>query len=249
MWFASAPFLVSTNPNVPAIFMFGATMFFCCIVGAWLGLGKNHLRWLLAIVTPVLLGFGVTLAIGLRNEERAVFTWMFCGATVLAALTTFLLRVAKGDYKQVEPDESTTDALQFGIRDLLIWTAVLAVVVAILKAILGVEFRIYSQQFTMIVVVSVSFSLATVIDIWAIHGKQLTPTKVLVVFVMTCCAMLANYFAITRFKWFFPSVFLLGQALAVAMMLSFRVRGYRFVKRVRSQPSDPTIDAENASGT
>lgn len=232
MWFASTPFVVRTNPNVPAVFLFGSSMFFCCSVGAWLGLGKNHWRWLLAIVTPVLLGFGVSIAIAFRNEERNVFICMFCGATGLAALTTFLLRVAKGEYKRVEPDASTTDALQFGIRDLLIWTAVFAVIIAILKAILGAEFQIHSPEVTLIVVVSISFSLATVIDIWAIHGKQLTPTKVLVVFVMTCCAMLANYFTISRFQWFFPSVVLLGQALAVAMMLSFRLRGYRFVKRL-----------------
>ncbi|QEG39086.1 hypothetical protein UC8_10470 [Roseimaritima ulvae] len=232
MWFASAPFVIRTNPNVPAVFLFGSTMFFCCIVGAWLGLGKNHWRWLLAIVTPVLLGVGVSMAISFRSEERTVFICMFCGATGLAALTTSLLRVVKGDYKQIAPGASTPDALQFGIRDLLIWTAASAVIIAILKAILGAEFRIHSPEVTLIGVVSVSFSLATVIDIWAIHGQQLTPTKVLVVIVMTCCAMLANYFAIARYQWFFPSVVLLWQILAVAIMLSFRLRGYRFVKRL-----------------
>ena len=77
---------------------------------------------------------------------------------------------------------------------------------------------------------SFSLSIATVINIWALFGKQITSWKVIVVIAMTFASAVASRFLFSEI-WFFTAVAFGSQILAVAAMFCLRMQRYRFVKR------------------
>ena len=135
-------FFSTTGPDLVSTIWFVALVFLCCLLGAYTGLGRKPVRWLaVAMLTPLIGAYaGYSLGGGRDLLEFEVFV---IGIVAVMALTTWVLRVCKGDLIRVMPGDQNIDALQFGIRDILIWTTATAVFIAIGQRIWSLNTGVY----------------------------------------------------------------------------------------------------------
>jgi len=156
---------------------------------------------------------------------------MFYAVVAFVAATTFTLRLAKGTLRRIQPEEGALDALRFGIKDVMILTAVVAGLVSISKLVAGLKIAETGKTSLIISLLSVGLGVATVINIWAMHGRTITPAKISAIFIFTSLAAIINWMTMDDQRWFFPLVIVTCETVAVGLMYCLRLDGYRFVKR------------------
>jgi hypothetical protein len=152
----------------------------------------------------------------------------------IVAITTLILRVWKGRLQVVADQEGRIDALQFGIKHIFIWTTAIAIFLGVgqffLKYVdlLGLS-RNQASTFLMIFGLSLSISIATVVNIWAMLGSRISIFKTITLILVTSGAMVANFF-LFPIGYFFAIVTLVTQFLILFTMFVLRRQGFRFVK-------------------
>lgn len=218
-----------SGPTVSAVPFFSCVFFFSCVLGGWCGLGSGLGRVVLPAILPLPLGFLVDVAVGSRVDE--VLYALVYGIVLFVAFATFSLRLTKGRLVQLRPSEQAADALRFGIKDVMIWTTVVAVLLTIGRALIGPDILSVQREFKLIFAISFGMATATVVNVWAMHGQQITSTKIVVVTIFTILAAAITAFAMDDSPWFFPLVLLVCESLVMGLMYCLRQEGYRFVKR------------------
>ena len=234
--FVSHYWVSPSGPTLSAIPFFSSIFLFSCFVGAWAGLGSGVHRWFALCAIPPLLAWIICLAIRSLNEY-GIFFMMVVSVTGFILVTTLVLRLAFGRLVRTEYDQVIEEALQFGIRDLFLWTTVIAILLAVTKGITNLDISPHPGQHQFILLSTIGMGSATVVNIWALFGKSITTTKMLAVFAMICIAALINYFSFDDMPWFFPGVVILCEVTTLALMYCLRQGGYRFVKRSSERPT------------
>ncbi len=146
------------------------------------------------------------------------------------ALTTVVLRTRKGEVQRVNNKTPTVDALQFGIKDILIWTTSFAIFFGIAQALLRTlpDHSVFYESLS-IAYLAFSIAIAMVVFIWALMGTSVSRVKcyLAAVVMMVSIVVCALLFDDTMFA-FLP---LVSQTLLIAMTLIVRNLGFRFVER------------------
>lgn len=224
-------FPLSGGPNAFAVAMFGLLTFLCAMLGFWASLGNVWWRWIVIASCSPMMGF----ISGLKGSESSTEFHVYCMSIIaIVAITTLILRVWKGRLQVVADQEGRIDALQFGIKHIFIWTTAIAIFLGVgqffLKYVdlLGLS-RYQASTFLMIFGLSLSISIATVVNIWAMLGSRISIFKTITLILVTSGAMVANFF-LFPIGYFFAIVTLVTQFLILFTMFVLRRQGFRFVK-------------------
>lgn len=232
-WFALCLSLsMNGSPNPHAIAMFGLLTFFCAMLGFWSGLGNVGWRWIPIAIASPMMGFISGRQAGGGSAE---YHFYCLSIIVIVGLTTLILRLWKGELQIVDDQEERIDALQFGVKDIFIWTTAIAVFLGVGRycleyvEMLGVS---QTQEFLMIFGLALSSSLAIVFNVWAMLGNRISILKTISLLLVTSGAIVANFFLFPM-GYFFSVVTLIVQFLFLFTMFALRGQGYRFVKSYR----------------
>ena len=219
------------GPTASAIPFFSALTTIAGIIGVWVGLGSAKTRWAVGAIAPAVLAWLITKAIRSTGEMN-IFAAMTYLTTGLVALTTGVLRLTKGNLKRVDERLPMTDGLQFGIKDLMIWTTTIAIVFAIGRGLVAADFHVFRYEFMFVGSLALGVAASLVINVWAFLSIEMTSEKLLVVIVMTFAAAAMNLFTFDDAPWFFATVIICCQVFAAFLLLCIRGDGYRFTKTV-----------------
>jgi hypothetical protein len=230
LYFLSFPFINMGNVEAWMVLTFFSSLTpICSLIGAYAGLGTHVLRWPVVMIVGPLTGAYANFATG--GGELAEFQAFCLGVIAVVALTTSVLRIWKGKLSLIGPKDLVTDGLQFGIKDLLIWTTTVAILIAINQAIFKISGSLNldgNHPFVMIFGISISLALTTVINIWAIFGKHITAKKLMAVVLMTAGSAASCYLLTTDWTW--AAIPVIGQCELLAIIFALRKSGYRFVR-------------------
>ncbi len=158
---------------------------------------------------------------------------VFClGIIAVVALTTFALRRWKGRLQRVPESDQATDALQFGIKSVLIWTTVVAILFGIGRSsasyLLEVNGNI--ETFLEILGLAMFVSVTTVFNIWALLNDRISPIRIGVLVCVGAVALVSTSY-LGRRDALFPTTTLISQLQILLTMFLLRMQRFRFVAR------------------
>jgi len=236
----------------------------CGALVVWGLLGSGPITW--RIPSLLVLVIVCWNCYELLVRVRANYSWMqlswndllIVESVALAALCAILrlwgysLRVVAGKDESGREQSNENPPLQFGIRDVLIGTTCLAVLLGIAKAgdFLSVQFvqRTYAVGFLYVATVAVSSAAVLLVAIWAALGRGSLTLRILVLLLASLAVgealawyavhvgqpkmalnldyRFAHWYAIGY--WWIGWMFL-APALLAASLVIFRTLGYRLV--------------------
>lgn len=175
---------------------------------------------------------------------------------------------------EAEADRASGDKtkvpLQFGIRDVMIWTTSLAVLLAIAKAadFLTTSFlrNLYAPAILLPFTIGIITAVVLIVALWSALGRGNSAIRYLVLTVLSLglggtvgwyCDMMARAnaramaWSYTYWQWHATGfwwigwMFLTGTLLAASLII-YRTHGYRLVRRARRLRSSPAAEPEPA---
>lgn len=231
-WIIGGPLIADNGPDhLAVIVFFSPLMLISCLVGTYVGLGNLPWRWPVALILAPVIGWYADLSVG--ESSLFEFEVLVLGMVGITGVTSFVLRAWKGELKQIATGVRSVDALQFRIKDLLIWTTLAAIFVAVAQAILktqAIDFSNYST-FSSILGMAACTAVATITNIWGMFGSRITMIKIVVVFIITFSSAVGCYVLLRPEGSFFAAALVVAQVMAVLLMFLLRRQGCRFVKR------------------
>lgn len=162
-------------------------------------------------------------------DEVPEFVLFAFTIVLIVAITTLILRRLNGQLVRVESDHHHVDALQFGIRDVMVWTGMLAVFFGTGRLLMSMNSTVVRGNVVAdILTIGSCVAAGIVIYIWAIFGQCLSLTKQIVSALTLFGSSIAIKY-VTDDNMFWCAT-LGGQSLAILAMLLLRIQRYRFVK-------------------
>jgi hypothetical protein len=221
----------SGRPDAPAVIAFSLGILFASSLGFWLGMGNSWWRfWIVPLVGP-LIGFMGGFRHG--GHEQLEFQTFFLVIVAVVALTAFVLRVFKGQLKLIQSDDPIEDALQFGIRDLMIVTTIVAVVAAFGPSIvrwISPDNTPRTNILLAIIGFSAFLAISTVTSIWAFLGRQVSVPKILIVVMAIAATSAGAWLFMPGNNLFFALLTVTSQFLVAAALTALRLTGLRFAR-------------------
>lgn len=231
----TVPFIEDPRRQAIVIVHVSCIVFLSSMFGFWFGLAP--VRPLKRIVNSLGLTtlLGVVFGIGIFwiDPEAILNTTFFCWViTLIVGATTFLLRLLSGQLQLVSESEHVQEALQFKVRDILVFTTAVAVLLAI-----GRQLKPTSPGEAIVGVASLGgiYASVSIVQIWAMLGKNVSLPRILV---MTLALFAAAWFIhqlMTNgrpFTEIWISITFGSQLLVIGSLICIRRQGYRFVKTV-----------------
>lgn len=227
----TAPFI--SDPEIPAAFHLSSVVFLCVASGFWLGLGTHSLG------KRLLFALGVTIACG------SLFTWgisrssnndtpypliLCCSITSFVGIISFILRYVCS-LRKTDDSEGYREALQFKVRDVMVLTVFVAILLTI-----GRQFQTDLQTSILVQVIALAaiFAFVSVVEIWALLGKHVSVIRIVVLAIGLVVAVCMATFVIGRLGFFWGSVVLGSQLLVIIGLVCIRQLGFRFVRTLNS---------------
>jgi len=190
---------------------------------------------------------------------QGVILMVLCG---ILRLRGYSLQVTDGKDGGESHKNRGSQPIQFGIRDVLIWTTSLAVLLGIAKAgdLLTVRFiqRSYAAGFLLLAMVALSTVAVLLVAIWASLGRGWTPLRLLVLVLASLSTgvplalysvhvgqpMMARNPDYRFFHWYATGYWWIGWMFLTATLLAasltiFRTLGYRLVRIPRQRAVPP----------
>jgi hypothetical protein len=201
------------------------------LLGIWSGVGTSPLRWrLMGLVAGAaylarLLGRGI-------DETGVETTVLAVVPSLLVALATSMVRLFRGTIQRLGDDwHGKTEALQFGIRHLMMLTFVVALLTMGGKQLASTVSGI--DSITRIVVLALSFSAVNLASIWAMLGSGRPLTRSGFVVLTAALAGIVGGYVIdgTGSPSFWLSSAVLQSLLLIGSLQVIRRAGYRFVAK------------------
>lgn len=222
-------FALRLNEDIFGIIAFSCMILLASFMGAFAGLGNRRYRTLLvALLTPVL-GLLAAWSLSPGLDELFAFELFIGSVVVIVGITTCVLRVFKGRIQHVGAGQDYVDGLRFGIRDVMIWTTVVAILIPVVKLLVQVSplFNMFDVVQT-IGVLAACVLAGTVVCIWSVFGRRLSLARMLV----SASTLIGSSICASLFaqELFFGTAVFGGQLLSIIAMASLRAYGYRFVK-------------------
>jgi hypothetical protein len=183
------------------------------------------------VLTP-LIGWYVNYIF--QENSLLEFEIFICRIVGIEAITTFALRRFAGNLKRLAPSDKTVDALQFGVKDLLIWTTAVAGFIAIGQVVTGSETSMADPIDSLLITIlamATCMAIPTVVNVWALFGRNVTLPKCLVVATSVFVSVAVQFGLFPSNRLFFTGITLVNQVLVIVLIVALRKQGYRFVKR------------------
>ena len=224
-WIGPRGFLLATS-------FLGTLTSLSGLAGFWAGFGRAWWRFLVAPLFLFTL-FMVT-SFATSGDSPLAFFLFIVGNAVTVFATSIALRLWKGELRTLAMGEESEDALQFGTRDIFIWTAAVAVVIFLVQRFGGEDATISRDLLELRVAgMAVAQAFSIVINIWVFFGRKLNVLKLLV---LLGAIVGVGFFSRSLFPNSSPVDFLVTTVVGLAMfavpVFFLRMGGYRFVKRV-----------------
>ncbi|MEM7456090.1 MAG: hypothetical protein AAF456_17205 [Planctomycetota bacterium] len=205
---------------------FTLLVFLCCITGFWAGLGNALWRWLIIpVVSPL---YGLLMS----SNEIVEFSVFSLGMIFTIMITTLLLRTTKGRLQPVVSTEFR-EGLQFGIKDILIWTTAIAELITVSRLIFNYvsdDFRINASIIPSILALAACIALTTTINIWGMFGKQISTLKSIGLLFTLVGQVAVSYLLFGRQSgWFIAVCAAVAQLMMLVVLYGLRCQSFRFV--------------------
>ena len=247
----------------------------------WGILGSGHIAWripaLLVLLHTYWSFYFLLLRINLEPPGRSFVGWdgLLATQAVLLSVLVGILRLRGYSLVQLSPEDRTTRQLggvktpiQFGIRDVLMWTTSLAVLLAIAKAgdLLTLRFlkQFYDPGLLLLFAMGICTALILIVALWSALGQGSIVARFSVLSVLSLgigtgigwyCDTVTRKATMTSWSysywhwywngyWWIGWMFLTGVLLAASLVI-YRTLGYRLVRSIR-QPKR-FAEAEPAS--
>jgi hypothetical protein len=225
-----------------AIPAFSAAMCQACLLGLWVALSKApwsmRLKWFVLGSTCL----EVSLSVALGDSELLLAPSI---SAFSSALSAFGILLRKSRLRQLEswPERSGPEPLHVSIRDLMLATVAVALLVAATKGI-G-EYRPGVEWIRVVVVLGVYFSAVALAASWATLGIAWPFWRFVLVLAASAgfgLYLAFAFFAANNWSVYFilPSIVILYTSGLLASLLVVRTRGYRLV------PLSSDMDANRA---
>jgi hypothetical protein len=235
----------------------------------WGVLGSGHLVWRIPAIFVVLTqlwGFFIVL---LRLKQgppgRAYLDWecLLVIQAVLLVVLCGILRLRGYSLLKVDTEVETASddkkkiPLQFGIRDVMIWTTSLAVLLAIAKAadFLTMNFlrNLYAPDILLSFTIGIITAVVLIVALWSALGRGNPASRYLVLSALSlglggavgwyCDAQakvkaIAGGFSTSYWQWYSTGYWWIGWmfltgALLAASLIIYRTLGYRLVRSAK----------------
>lgn len=245
------------------------------VIIVWGILGSGHIVWRIPALLVVLNQSWVffNLLVGLTKHRPGDFTpgWegLLTTQAVLLAILCGVLRLRGYSLVKVAAESEAASAggktkgpLQFGIRDVLVWTTSLAVLLAIAKAgdLLTMNFvkHVYDPGFLLLFTIGTCTAVVLIVALWSALGQGSAPWRYLVLSALSlslgaaiawyCIAMAKStgpmawrysyWHLYSNGYWWIGWMFLTGVLLAASLII-YRTLGYRLVRSARRPKGSP----------
>jgi len=239
------------------------------VVIVWGILGSGHIGWRIPALLVLLHTYwsfnSLLLRINLEPADRFYVGWdgLLVTQGVLLSLLIGILRLRGYSLVRLSPDDNTTGQpggvktpIQFGIRDVLIWTTSLAVLLAIAKGgdLLTLRFlkQFYDPGVLLLFAMGICTALLLIVALWSALGQGSIVARLLVLMILSLgigggigwyCDTVTRKATITSWSyshwhwywngyWWVGWMFLSGVLLAASLII-YRTLGYRLVRRAR----------------
>ena len=224
---------VGLGPNLAAYAYFATLNFHSALLGFWVGLG--HARWRFVFVAII----GVTLAAISNQLFGANGFWEFqmytLGNICVVAGTTWALRLGYGTLRQLAGEDTRQgNALRFGIKQIMIWTAVIAVLHVVARLVFDFAQRwgiggLRTDTLVMIGGLAFCVSIATVVNVWALLQIHVSIVRITILVIIVVGASMGIYLWWDGGLLFAATTMIAQLFMGIAMWL-LRMQGLRFMK-------------------
>jgi hypothetical protein len=235
----------------------------------WGILGSGNIIWripaLLVLLQTYWSFYSLLVRINQEPPGRYPVGWdgLLTTQGVLLSVLIGILRLRGYSLVQLSPEDRTTrqqgsskTPIQFGIRDVLLWTTSLAVLLAIAKGgdLLTLRFlkQFYDPGLLLLFTTGICTALILIVALWSALGQGSVTARFSVLTVLSLgigagigwyCATMARKATITSWSyaywnwywngyWWVGWMFLTGVLLAASLII-YRTLGYRLVRRAR----------------
>lgn len=211
-----------------AVLFFCALVWQCLMLGFWAGLGTTKWRIpSIALGTPLL---GILSSYALEGALWEL--QLFCLSIMsVAALTSGLLRFRYGRLRRESGHlNRSQDGLQFGIRQVLVWTGIAGGLFAAGRFFVAELSNLFSDLDTVaeILVLAVCLSMSMVLLVWTLLGVQIKPARILTV-VLVAALGAAGIYTFSHGQTLFLWTLLFCHLQVALSFFLMRRMGYRFV--------------------
>ncbi len=235
----------------------------------WGTLGSGHIIWrmpaILVVLSQIWAFFHLLMRIKRGPAGSAYLDWqsLLIIQAVLLAVLCGILRLRGYSLLQIDAEAENTLAdktkvpLQFGIRDVMIWTTSLAVLLAIAKAadLLTMNFlkNLYAPGILLPFTIGICTAVVLTVALWSALGRGNPVTRYLVLNVLSLgLGGAIGWYCATQAKanaramgwsysywqwyangyWWIGWMFLTGALLAASLII-YRTLGYRLARSAR----------------
>ena len=227
-----------------------------CLIAIWAGFGTAKLRWrCLGLALGIVYATSVTLfalaqQIGWQLVVGLIPQVGFQELILYAAMFGSLLFLRKVGFQVQRPYEDLAESqndFQFSVRQLMVVTVVVAVIVVIgkyVRAFFGQELGqimmnplLSTAYWLGMLAMTLTFDVATsLISVWAALGRHRPHSRVAVAAAVCACLGAISPFFFGH-DWTFlilgPLFSVVRSGIIIGTLLVFRADGYRVVRRVR----------------
>ena len=213
-------------PGLRLVVHLTSIVFLTTMAGFWLGLGIGLLRFPGSILGALSIGVVFGLVV---DSAGSMLHPLFCLIiTLVTGFSAYLIRHFSGELLRTGPDQQIDESLQFGICHILIWTTIVAVVIAIFQ-ILSFE-SMSSQSLQMVCVLASAYSITAAVMIWSMLGATMSWARIgICLAFVTAAGGVAHLYFDGRNFWVFVTFF--SQLLIACSLLCVRMQDYRFIPR------------------
>ena len=146
----------------------------CSLSGFWIGLGNFPWRFPLVVAIAIISAFVTSYY---RQAEVLLFYMFSFGIVSIIGGILFATRLRYGELRRTHDESEIAEALQFNVRDLLIWTTAIAGAVAVGRWLFANHGYPRMESVFMVGGLIGSLVMACLVTIWALLGEKLTAIR------------------------------------------------------------------------
>lgn len=198
----------------------------CSLCGFWVGLGSFVWRF------PIVVTIAISTAF-FSNDFKTVglsqYMLFAFGLVFVIGGTSYSLRLLFGELRKPANAVTEIEALQFNVRDMLIWTTSIAGTLALVRWLAANQGEPGLEPFLSVCGLLGTLVITNVAAIWAFLGSRLSVGRIIAFVVILAIASLLNNAIVSKNGfWLFATP--VSQIPIVAAIYSLRKQNYRFVR-------------------
>ena len=198
----------------------------CSLSGFWVGFGNFRYRIPVAILVATMTAL---VSEGFTYRQTLLYLLFSLGMVGVVSATSFAVRIMFGELRQVDQSVSQVEAMQFSVRDMLLWTASVAVILTVGKWLVSIQANAGLDQIFMVLGLIGTLVTTSAVAIWSFLGQRISAGRVTVYLLTLALAALLNNIIIAM-NGFWLITTPISQVPVIAVIYFLRRQDYRFIK-------------------